>query len=72
AVSLLWGLINSIFILTDKNHKLKKRIFWSIISMLPLIYLGIMLCTSFIIDEVNDDDIILESGERIDGYYRNS
>ena len=40
--------------------------------MLPLIYLGIMLCTSFIIDEFNNDDIILESRERIDGYYRNS
>lgn len=72
AVSLLWGLINSIFILNDKNHKLKKRVFWSIISLLSIIFVAIMLCTSFIIDEVNDDDIILESGERIDGYYRNS
>ncbi|WLD24496.1 hypothetical protein NU10_03605 [Flavobacterium dauae] len=70
--SLLGGGVNSIFILDDKNQKLKKRIFWSIISLLPLIYLGIMLCTFFIIDEFNNDDIILESGERIDGYYRNS
>lgn len=31
-----------------------------------------MICISFIIDEVNDDDIILESGEKIDGYYSNS
>ena len=40
--------------------------------MLSIIYMIFISLTSFIIDEVNNDDIILESGERIDGYYRNS
>lgn len=71
-LSFLWGLVNAVFILTNQRIQFTKRIFWATISLLSIIFVTIMLCTSSIIDEVNDDDIILESGERIDGYYRNS
>lgn len=71
-LSFLWGSVNAVLILTDQKLQFTKRIFWAIVSLLSIIFVAIMLCTSFIIDEVNDDDMILESGERIDGYYRNS
>lgn len=71
-LSFLWGLVNAVFILANKRMQFTKRIFWSIISLLSIIYMIFISLTSFIIDEVNNDDIILESGERIDGYYRNS
>ncbi len=71
-LSFLWGLVNAVFILTNQKMQFAKKIFWATISLLSIIYVVFVSLTSFIIDEVNNDDIILESGERIDGYYRNS
>ncbi len=70
--SFLIGFINSLFIWTTKSMKLKTRIFWIIVSLLPILYIVIMLLSIFIIDYYFNDDIILPNGERIDSYYRNN
>lgn len=64
--SLLWGLVNSIFIWTLEKQKIVNKIFWIIISLLPIITIGILIITSFISVHYNNDDIILPGGERID------
>ena len=66
--SLLWGLVNSIFIWTFENQKILNKIFWIIISLLPIITIGILIITSFISVHYNNDDIILPDGERINRY----
>ena len=70
--SFLIGFINSLFIWTTKSMKLKTRIFWIIVSLLPILYIVIMLLSIFIIDYYFNVDIILPNGERIDSYYRNN
>jgi len=70
--SFLIGFINSLFIWTTKSMKLKTRIFWIIVSLLPILYIVIMLLSIFNIDYYFNDDIILPNGERIDSYYRNN
>lgn len=66
--SLLWGLINSLFILQDKNKNLRSRLIWILLSLLPIIYITFLMLFTF---TQESDDIILQNGERISGEYRN-
>lgn len=66
--SFMWGLVNSIFIWTFENQKILNKILWIIISLLPIITIGILIITSFISVHYNNDDIILPGGETIDRY----
>lgn len=69
-LSFLCGFLNSIFILTKKNLNVKTKILWICISILPILYITVMLTSAFVIDTFYNDDITLPNGEKIDGYYK--
>ncbi|RZK03552.1 MAG: hypothetical protein EOO46_17800 [Flavobacterium sp.] len=69
AISILWGFINAIFILQNDKLKLKIKILRSLFSLLPLLYIAIMMIIVTIYDPL-ENDIVLPSGEHISGEYR--
>jgi len=68
--SFILGFLNALFILKKEHLKIGAKTLWIIISLLPLLYIIIMLITAFVIDTFYNDDITLPNGEKIDGYYR--
>lgn len=66
--SFLWGLINSIFIIQNNNQNLRNRLIWITLSLLPIIYITLLMFFAF---SQESNDIILPDGERISGEYRN-
>ena len=65
----LWGFINSILILQLKELKLKTKLIWAIGSLLPILYMLIIML-SVILNDPLKDDIVLPSGETISGEYK--
>ena len=47
--SLMWGLVNSIFIWTLENQKILNKLFWIFISLLPILIFAIFFLIVLII-----------------------
>ena len=39
----IWSIVNAILIVREKKYSLKKKVMWSIISLLPILYFTIMI-----------------------------
>ena len=69
STAFIGGLINSILILQLKELKLKTKLIWTIGSLLPILYMLIMMLPVILNDPLKDD-IVLPSGETISGEYK--
>ena len=63
-ISLLWGLINALFIIYNENQKIKSKILWCVISLIPIFYFTILVSASIFLEPL-ENDIILPNGEHI-------
>jgi hypothetical protein len=46
--SFLWGIVNASFLLDDKKNTLGRRVFWALVSLLPILYFLLMITISII------------------------
>lgn len=66
--SFILGIVNSQYIVSNKNYKRTFKIIWAMISLLPILYL-IFMMLMFILHDTFSDVIVLPNEEHISGEY---